>query len=341
MITVLRNYIFVLSLHNSGKEYRPQWKKEKRNEIIRSLFFDPDLHEESIIEGILEETICPLSDSIAQLQAPRHAFQWIVTHTKYPYIGIHLHRIFPPVLQLLSSHNDDNRIIAIRCLDHIIDNISRLELKIYNYDKVIMKEFTHHLTNENVNVLKQVLPCTLKLLAMTATPPYKSAELWKPNPYDMYLLNFLDAMAMENKHERKALYVQTLDKIVERCGFGIIKHLKSIITILLDYLKFEDTQYEDRSRIFCVRCLQTLLQHAWQRMPAHSIDLVICAVSIACSNNSSSTKLFKECKEFVKMLRKVCNGSIEKHIEFLRTHHTQKGVKELLDSDEDYEEAYI
>ena len=60
----------------AGKDFRLKWKKEKRNEMVRSLLFDPELHTGSILEKILLDIIIPLGDDINKLHTPRYAFYW-------------------------------------------------------------------------------------------------------------------------------------------------------------------------------------------------------------------------------------------------------------------------
>ena len=159
---------------------------------------------------------------------------------------------------------------------------------------------------------------------LMADPPPKLVELWRPNSYDMYLISYLEYAGLETVPARRALYIKHLERVIQTCGTGIIKHLKTLVTLLIDYLKDQD---EDVVRFGCIRCLKLLLEHGWPRITAHSIDLLMCFVHVlATSHDSGNKKLYSESREFVLTLKILCKGSLDKHLECLKSFNN-KGVQ--------------
>ena len=250
-----------------------------------------------------------------------------MSHTKFPYIGIHLTKLAPPCLQLISSSHEQNKILALKSFNLIIENIGRSEMKVNNFDHVICDEIMKLINHPSLEVLELSIPCSLSLMNLMTDPPHKLQELWRPNSFDMYLLSYLEHAAFETKSDRKHLYVKYLERIIQTCRQAIIKHLKSIVTLLIDYMKVKDTE---EVRLSCLKCLKLLLVHGWPRICTHSIDILMCCVNVVAESHSDeNTAVYNETRDFVLALKSLCNGSLDKHLECLKSFNN-KGVKNMV-----------
>lgn len=200
-------------------------------------------------------------------------------------------------------------------------------MKIHNYDHVVCDEIMKLLNHNSDEVLELAIPCSLALMNLMADPPYKLQELWRPNSFDMYLLSYLEYAANETNSKRKRLYVVYLEKIIQTCRSAIIKHLKSIVTLLIDYMKVKDI---DEIRLSCLKCFKLLLVHGWPRICTHSIDILMCCVNVvADSSYDGKTAVYNDTRDFVLALKKRCGGNLDKHLECLKSFNN-KGVKNMV-----------
>ena len=253
-----------------------------------------------------------------------------MSHTKFPYIGIHLAKLSPPCLQLISGNNQENKILSLKCINLMIENIGRNELKVNNLDQVMFDEITKLLHSREIEILELAIPCSLSLLNLIADPPHKSLELWRPSDYDMYLLTYIEQASLvygEKCSERRIIYLKYLERIIETCKKAIIKHLKSLVTLLIEYMK-DSTPSEVRIR--SVRCFKLLLIHAIPRICAHSIDILMsCVYVLADCHSNGDTAVFTDTQEFVLQLKDYCNGNLDKHLECLKSFNN-KGVQDMV-----------
>ena len=253
-----------------------------------------------------------------------------MSHTKFPYIGIHLDKLSPPCLQLISSNNQENKVLALKCINLMIENIGRNELKINNLDQVMFDEITKLLQSRELEILEIAIPCSLSLLNLIADPPHKSLELWKPNNYDMFLLTYIEQASLiygDKSCERRILYLKYLERIIETCQKAIIKHLKSLVTLLIEYMK---ESVPSDVRLGCVRCFKLLLHHGLPRICAHSIDILMsCVHVLADCHSNGDTAVFNETQDLVLQLKECCNGDLNKHLECLKSFNN-KGVQDMV-----------
>lgn len=250
-----------------------------------------------------------------------------MSHTKFPYVGIHLTKLAPACLQLLASSHEENKIIALKSLNLIVENTGRSEIKTNNLDAVFTETVSTLLNHHKTEVLELAIPCSLSLLNLLSEPPHKSTQLWKPNPYDMYLLTYLDYASFETRCNRQYIYVKHLERIIHTCRQAIIKHLKSIVTLLIEYLK---EKYTPQFRLACLKCFKLLLLHGWPRVCTHSLDILMCCVHVVSEAHSENeTKVFNEARDLVLALKLLCNGSLDKHLESLKSFNN-KGVQSMV-----------
>ena len=192
---------------------------------------------------------------------------------------------------------------------------------------MISEEVDGLMRTENTEVLALTIPTSLALLNLTEEPPHQLQDLWRPNSWDIYLNSYLHRANMETKSERKVIFASNLERIIEMCQHAIIKHLKSLVTLLVEYLK--ETE-DEPVRLACVACFRQLLVQAVPRITAHSLDILMCCVHvIASSHQSGNVKVLSETRELVLVLKNSCNGSLDKHLECLKGFNN-KGVQGMV-----------
>lgn len=52
-------------------------------------------------------------------------FSWTLPHVTRPWLGRYLERVLPPSLLLSDDYREENKILGVRCLHHIILNVVR------------------------------------------------------------------------------------------------------------------------------------------------------------------------------------------------------------------------
>jgi len=267
---------------------------------------------------------------------PKNVYLWCLQHTKYPYVGLYLSELLPPALLFLDHTDASSKKLALLSLHHILENTTQSEVKMCNHHHVIYDALVTQLYTSDADVLDALIPCLLVALSFIEDPPCKSTDLWVSSRYDTCLLKYLKQMEYESKFTFKRIFIKHLERFFPVMGVAIIKHLKVLITIIVEYLEFEDP-IEEKTRFATFRCLNMLIQYAWPRIPNHSINLLMPIVKLIseCHDKYKDTKsdhsrrLINEAKDLLLLLKCCCKGTLDKHLECLKNVNND-GVKEMV-----------
>ena len=161
--------------------------------------------------------------------------------------------------------------------------------------------------------LEKAVPCSLNLMNLLEYRPTHLTELWKASEYDHYMIEYVEQAAYVTTTDKKIVYAKGLRRLITTFDNIIIKHLKSVLTLVIDMVKVENTEL----RVLCVQCLALLVHHGWPRITAHSIDILLACVNVAEGEHGNAEVLQKVCG-VVGSLRDLSGGSMDYYLEKLR-----------------------
>ena len=197
------------------------------------------------------------------------AFSCSLHAVTFPHLSDFIEYVLPPSLLFLDDHMTRNKLIGIECLVHIIENSSAEELRWYGRADVMFEALRHQLYSTEESILQQTLPALLKILKVLVKP---SLNISVSSKYDEILQMILQAAMHENKLVLRRTQTEHLCSLFELMGIGVVKHLNSILNLIVEYLDISDAPSEE-ARINILKALHTLILTAWPRMRCHSYVL--------------------------------------------------------------------
>uniref|UniRef100_A0A8C3JKQ1 TELO2 interacting protein 2 n=1 Tax=Calidris pygmaea TaxID=425635 RepID=A0A8C3JKQ1_9CHAR len=179
------------------------------------------------VMGLLKQELN--KDTWKRNPATKFVFSWTLPHVTRPWLSHYLERVLPPSLLISDDYQEENKILGVRCLHHIVLNVVR-DLRNRSLFWVLLEG--------------RVGPC----------PPLCGGESSNPSPAGTCFV--------------LALYLppQRVPLPVGRLGILIARHLKRLERVILGYLEVCDGP-EEEARLGILETLQCTIEHAWPRMP--------------------------------------------------------------------------
>ncbi|KAM3924244.1 TELO2-interacting protein 2 [Leptodactylus fuscus] len=195
-------------------------------------------------------------------------FSWMLLQVPRPWLTDYLHRVIPPSLLLSDDYRQENKVLGIRCLNHIVKNVAAAELRQYNRAMVVYHALRNHLYTAEAEIIEVLLPCLMNLFPILHKPPPSigAYQKDKENPADQVLELVLTHMEMEHKIVLRRLYAHNLPALQDRIGFRITRHMKRLLRVIVGYLEVSDAPEED-ARLRILETLQGTIKYAWPRIP--------------------------------------------------------------------------
>uniref|UniRef100_A0A8C0IWH4 TELO2 interacting protein 2 n=1 Tax=Chelonoidis abingdonii TaxID=106734 RepID=A0A8C0IWH4_CHEAB len=165
----------------------------------------------------------------------KHVFSWTLRQVTRPWLSPHLESVLPPSLLFSDDYQEENKILGVCCLHHIILNVV-------------------------------VLLCLLDLLLVLEKSPQRlSQELRAATPCHEVLQLVLTHMEAEHRLPLRRVYARNLPAFVKRLGILIAQHLKRLERVIVGYLELCDGP-DEAARLGILETLKCTIQHAWPRM---------------------------------------------------------------------------
>ncbi|KAG9488549.1 TELO2-interacting protein 2 [Eleutherodactylus coqui] len=247
-------------------------------------------------------------------------FSWMLFRVPRPWLSDFLSRVMPPSLLFSDDYKPENKVLGIRCLHHIINNVPAAELRQYNRALVVFHALRNHLYSTDVEVIEVVLPCLLDLFPVLHKPPPALGTYQKDgeNPSDQVLQLVLTHMEMEHKIALRRLYARTLPALQERLGVRIVRHMKRLLRVIVGYLEVYDGP-EETARLSILETLQGTIKYAWPRIPPRLPLLLKALVKLIYELSSESNPnsapvteaLLKGATECLLLLDKCSKGQVK------------------------------
>ncbi|XP_009991548.1 PREDICTED: TELO2-interacting protein 2 [Chaetura pelagica] len=198
--------------------------------------------------------------------ATKLVFCWTLPQVTRPWLSPHLERVLPPSLLLSDDYREENKILGVQCLHHIILNVPAAELCQFNRAQVVYHALYNHLYSREAPLIQAVLLCLLDLL-----PILERAQRWQqqsspPAPCHQVLQLVLTQMEAEHRLALRRVYARALPAFLQRLGILMVRHLKRLERVILGYLEVWDGP-EEEARLGILEALRCAIEHAWPRMP--------------------------------------------------------------------------
>ncbi|XP_059823018.1 TELO2-interacting protein 2 [Hypanus sabinus] len=196
--------------------------------------------------------------------ATKHVFRWLLQRVRRPWLAEHLDTVLPPSLLFSDDYRTENKILGVRCLQHVIDNVPAAELLQYNRAQVVYHALFTHLYTPEASLIQTVLSCLLDLLPVIEKPHVTRGQQ-RANHYDKVFCLILSHMEVEDKIPLRRVYAKHLPVFIERLGILVVRHLKRLQRVILGYLEVYDGP-EETARLCVLQAFQNMIQQAWPRM---------------------------------------------------------------------------
>nr|XP_034995605.1 TELO2-interacting protein 2 isoform X2 [Zootoca vivipara] len=240
-------------------------------------------------------------DTWQRSPATKHVFSYTLQHVTRPWLGPHLEKVLPPSLLLSDDYREENKILGVQCLHHIIQNVPAADLCQYNRVQVVYHALFNHLYSKDARLIQVVLLCLLDLLPILE----KALQRLPHNPqlgapFDEVLQLVLTHMEPEHRLPLRRVYARNLPAFVERMSCRLAVLLKALLRMMLDVatdrsLTPEPVKAELLQK--ATECL-ILLDHASHRQ----VKVLLQGVRRSCQDESLKECLRKVEEEPVKSI---------------------------------------
>uniref|UniRef100_A0A8B9P6T8 TELO2 interacting protein 2 n=1 Tax=Apteryx owenii TaxID=8824 RepID=A0A8B9P6T8_APTOW len=216
------------------------------------------------VMGLLKQELT--KDTWKRNPATKHVFSWTLLHITRPWLSHYLESVLPPSLLISDDYQEENKILGVRCLHHIILNVPAADLCQFNRAQVVYHALYNHLYSREAPLIEAVLLCLLDLLPVLERAQRHQKETRPTAPCDEVLQLVLTHMEAEHRLALRRVYARALPAFVQRLGIRIARHLKRLERVVLGYLEVCDGP-EEEARLGILETLRCTIEHAWPRMP--------------------------------------------------------------------------
>ncbi|GFR15539.1 hypothetical protein TNCT_277341 [Trichonephila clavata] len=288
----------------ASKDFLDCILKHTRNEDLSSLLCD-EYFNPKIFKGILKK-LRPmlLKDTWMLNPSSCYIFYWLLSHVKHPDLADYLGDVFPPPFMFVSYHNVDQKVIGIKCFDHLLDNVPPSLMVLTGNEEAIFHTLQPLIHLKEKAVIQILFSCILKLPMMKVKQ--KKQTYW--SDCDQILLRLLTCTEFEHDSQIKILYLSHIRDLI--VSTSPILHLKHLIVILRATI-VEDQSHSRQSQIICLEILQHLVKWCWPRMEHHCFDILVCILdlqeqSTTYASSDAVDKINRISEECLTLLRYSC-----------------------------------
>ncbi|KAK6644412.1 hypothetical protein RUM43_000679 [Polyplax serrata] len=182
-------------------------------------------------------------------------YRWLLQNIEQPDLSYHLPFILPTALLLVDDFVNENRIIGIHCLNHIINNLTLAELQLHGHGDVIynaLKPLVNIRDNEMIN---EVIPC---VVAITSKMEFNlgNKNLTKWSRFDEVFELLLETMELETQIDLRDSYIRNLVLLLNTSDLRIIRWSKRLFRIFTEYVKTVQMNNSDLTINYCLKCME-------------------------------------------------------------------------------------
>ncbi|XP_071826182.1 TELO2-interacting protein 2-like [Apostichopus japonicus] len=273
--------------------------------------------------------------------ASRQVFWWFLSHMKHPFVGEHLNSLLPPALLFVDDYHPTNKLLGIRCLQHIVNEVDPTELRWYGRSEVIYEALEPLLYQQEGALMRELLPCLLSTLAVSERKQKGDGNSpGRPNRYDKVFQIILCNMEGEQKLALRREFAKFLPNLIKVMKITVLRHMKRLLRVIVTYMEVSDGK-EEISRSEILEALKVTIIETWPRIPAHSVQLtkvlliLLSDISSIHSFNITSTareNLRKNVEECLRLLQQCDEGTVQPALRgILETSALNQFVRESLE----------
>ena len=213
---------------------------------------------------------------------------WLQSKLSYPSLGTFIHLFFPILLRLLDDLSPDNQLIGLHSTLHMIRNVTKAELLVYNRDEVLLnalERFTY--TNHSQILLNYQLLMVQLLSLMEQTPSkFLSPRTLGLTRHDTYLSCLLSTIPLSTSIELKRVKIQMLSQTVILFNSALLPHLSQLVKAIDFFLMLPDLPGEN-VRFESMDLILFICEHCNQLIHVHLFPLTLALLKLItqCSEN--------------------------------------------------------
>ncbi|XP_030820111.1 TELO2-interacting protein 2 [Camarhynchus parvulus] len=285
------------------------------------------------VMGLLKQELT--KDTWKRNPASKDVFSWSLLRVSRPWLCPHLERVLPPALLLSDDFQEENKVLGVRCLHHIVLNVPGADLCQFNRAQVVFHALYNHLYSREAPLIQAVLLCLLDLLPVLERCQRRQGQARATSPWDQVLQLLLTHMEPEHRLALRRVYAGTLPAFVSRLGILIVRHMKRLERVILGYLEVSDGPGEE-ARLGILQTLQCTIEHAWPRIPCRLPVLLKALLRLLWDVHSERgptpepvrAALLHEATQCLILLDRCCQGQVKVLLAGLHSSCEEKRLQE-------------
>ena len=164
------------------------------------------------------------------------SFAWILRQISSPHVSQYLQEFLPFSLRFLDDWEIKNKLFAIQCLDHIIENVNPSELSKFGYTDVIKSALFHVLNFRELDLTSANFVCLFKFLEKCFGRNKCAEDFAKFNVWDELTKKMLYSMQIETQKDMKQLQMKHLTTLLRNLDLGTVRWLTTILNLFSQYV---------------------------------------------------------------------------------------------------------
>ena len=291
---------FLAALHQSPGSWQSPATRELSTILLQHIYTAYDTDEIfSFLSTQIEES-CVLSELFKPIQQLITTKQWEFSPTvkllaawlqskcSYPLLGAYIHLFLPIVLRLLDDLSPDNQLIGLHSTSHMISNVTKAELLVYNRDEVLLSALERFIYTDHSQILLDYQLVMVKLLSLMEQSPSKSLspETLGLTRHDSHLSCLLSTISLSSTIELKRVRIKMLSRTVVLFNSALLPHLSQLVKAIEFFLSLPDLPSE-RVRFETMDLILFICQHCYQQIHVHLFPLTLALIKLItqCSGN--------------------------------------------------------
>lgn len=202
-----------------------------------------------------------------------YMFHWLLNHVKHPHLADYLSDVFPPPFMFVSYHAVDQKVIGLKCFEHLLDNVPPSLMVLTGNEEAIFHSLHPLIYSKEIVVIDILFSCLFKLPMIKSKQ--KKLAFW--DECSKIMNHLLHSTEFENDVQIKRLYLSHIRNFM--VSDSPIKHLKYLIKIVKLVL-VEDTISDKQCQIIALEILQNIIKCSWPRMEKYCFDILVSIISL-------------------------------------------------------------
>lgn len=267
-----------------------------------------------------------LKESWKNYPAIPQCYSWMLCKVKSPHLSDLLDIVLPTALILTDDFVKEYRLIGLKCLEHIINNVTKTELSWFGHNEVILKALEPLFYEKDAEIIAALTQTFVALLNKEHLVKSQQGEFFLMNEFHGLIEKFIHNMMFEQNLNLRSAYIEALPKIIEARGLGIMIHSSSLIELFTEYV------LEPTSSLEALYALEVYIDLCWLRMSTHcnTILLLISKCALALQPRGCPPPCAQHIKMIFQKLKKLCPEKVNAFMNNLNGEVSLREIQEIL-----------